>query len=67
MKVNKKEVKNKFREACYNIYSENLNQMGYFRVEELKRRISRCWHIRRSTLSRIETGVLLRICSGKGD
>lgn len=67
MKSQKKEIKNQFREACYNIYSENLNRMGYIQVEGLKGRISRAWHIRRSTLSRIETGVLLRICSGKGD
>ena len=67
MKVNKKEIKNQFREACHNIYSENLNQVGYIRVEELKGRISRGWQIRKSALSRIETGVLLRICSGKGE
>lgn len=66
MKNQTKEIKNQFREACCNIYSKNMGPEEYATVTRLKDQIVEQWPIRRADLSRIETGVLLRICSGKG-
>jgi hypothetical protein len=67
MKKEIKEIEEQFRVACFNVYSQNMGGWGHDEVSRLKDKITRAWPIRRRTLSRIEIGVLLRICSGKVD
>lgn len=67
MKNQIKKIKEQFRSDCFEIYSKNIGAEEYAAVNRLKDQITKEWPIRRNHLSCIETGVLLRICSGKGE